>query len=323
MKVDLIIGAGQLGSRHLQGLLKLEQKQLIYVLDPSEESLKVAEQRAKEIPNMHDLHFITDWKDLPQVLDLVIVATGSGVRAAVATKLLESHTVHYLILEKVLFQDMDSYKEVGDLIASTKTKTWVNHPRRMFEHYHEIKSVLSEAKETVVYNIVGSNWGLACNGLHYVDLFAYLSGSAVASINMDWLDKTIHESKRANYIELTGTFTGKLENNDHFVVTSFDGSVPDFTMYISTYSHRWIIREGSGEIVYINKHNITEEKETKFSPEYQSTLTTKIAQSLFDEGTCALPTYEEACASHMPFVNEALSKYIEISGQQTTFCPIT
>ena len=32
----LLIGAGQLGSRHLQGLLKFKKKQFIYVLDKSE-----------------------------------------------------------------------------------------------------------------------------------------------------------------------------------------------------------------------------------------------------------------------------------------------
>ena len=45
----LLIGAGQLGSRHLQGLLKFQKKQFIYVLDRSEDSLTVAKKRAAEI----------------------------------------------------------------------------------------------------------------------------------------------------------------------------------------------------------------------------------------------------------------------------------
>ena len=44
MKISLIIGAGQLGSRHLQGLLKLTQEQVVYVLDPSNDSLSIAKQ---------------------------------------------------------------------------------------------------------------------------------------------------------------------------------------------------------------------------------------------------------------------------------------
>ena len=38
-KKIVIIAAGELGSRHLQGLLKLKKKQSIYVLDLSRKSL--------------------------------------------------------------------------------------------------------------------------------------------------------------------------------------------------------------------------------------------------------------------------------------------
>ena len=41
MKINVVIGAGQLGSRHLQGLLRLTIKQKIFVLEPSEVSLEL------------------------------------------------------------------------------------------------------------------------------------------------------------------------------------------------------------------------------------------------------------------------------------------
>lgn len=134
-----IIGAGQLGSRHLQGLLKSKSEQVIYVLDPSESSLKISRNRAQEIKNNHNLLFITDWNKLPNYLDLVIVSTGANVRSKVVSKLLTDFKVKNLILEKVLFQDLKSYSEINNLINKTKTPTWVNHPRRMFNHYQEIK----------------------------------------------------------------------------------------------------------------------------------------------------------------------------------------
>ena len=43
-----IIGAGQLGSRHLQGLKKAQLPMNIFVLDASEESLTICEQRYNE-----------------------------------------------------------------------------------------------------------------------------------------------------------------------------------------------------------------------------------------------------------------------------------
>ena len=44
-----IIGAGQLGSRHLQGLLSYKKESLnIFIIDPSDDSLFIAKQRALE-----------------------------------------------------------------------------------------------------------------------------------------------------------------------------------------------------------------------------------------------------------------------------------
>ena len=45
-----IIGAGQLGSRHLQGLAKLQLPCQVHVVDPSPKSLEVARQRFAETP---------------------------------------------------------------------------------------------------------------------------------------------------------------------------------------------------------------------------------------------------------------------------------
>ena len=131
MKSNLIIGAGQLGSRHLQGLLKLESEQNVYVLDTSVESLKISEERSKEIPHNHKIVFTTSWNYLPKAFDLVVMATGAYVRSKVTQHLLENHKVNNLVLEKILFQDLGSYKTVKDLVTKTQTSTWVNHPRRM------------------------------------------------------------------------------------------------------------------------------------------------------------------------------------------------
>ena len=45
----ILIGAGELGSRHLQGLVKVNHMLNIWVIDPSSESLARAEERLEEI----------------------------------------------------------------------------------------------------------------------------------------------------------------------------------------------------------------------------------------------------------------------------------
>lgn len=320
----LIIGAGQLGSRHLQGLLKLTQEQVIYVLDPSKDALRVAKERANEISHSHDLNFISDWDTLPKEFNLVIVATGANVREKVVTQLVEGYRVNNLVLEKILFQNLKSYDKILLLLKNTKTPTWINHPRRMMDHFQQIKKTITNSNEQITFHAVGSNWGLASSALHFIDLCAFLTDSTIETIDMDWIDKTVHDSKRPNCIEFTGSVKGKMKNNSNFLITSLDGELAEPTIFVSTNSNRWIIQEGRAQkIIHLSKENSFNEKITPFITEFQSTLTTKIANDIFELGSCNLPSYEEACTSHIPFIEASLKKYIEITGIETNICPIT
>jgi hypothetical protein len=324
MKINLIIGAGQLGSRHLQGLLRLQQEQLIYVMDPSESSLSIAKDRAKEIENQSTINYTTNWETLPAELDLVIVATGANVRSKVVSQLLKNYKVKNLVLEKILFQELASYSEIGKLITATNTPTWVNHPRRMAEHHIKIKEIIAKSNEKIIFNAVGSNWGLACNALHLIDLFSFLANSSVDKIDLNWIDANILESKRANCIELTGSVKGTLKNGSNFNVSSLEGEIGDITICVFTNSNRWIIQEGSAQkIIHLSKQNNFNEEITSFTTEFQSTLTTRIAFDLFKSENCNLPTYKQACESHFLFIEATLKKYTEITGIETTICPIT
>jgi N,N'-diacetyllegionaminate synthase len=66
MKTSLIIGAGQLGSRHLQGLVKYAGQLEIYVLDPSTVSLKVTDPKESQFEMLKKLEL-----DFEGYLDLL------------------------------------------------------------------------------------------------------------------------------------------------------------------------------------------------------------------------------------------------------------
>lgn len=320
----LLIGAGQLGSRHLQGLLKFQKKQFIYVLDRSEDSLTVAKERATEIESKHIVNYVSEWKSIPFELDLVIVATGASVRAKLVAKLLKSYNVKNLVLEKVLFQDLKSYSEIGDLIKASGTPTWVNHPRRMFKHYLDIKNKISKNEEVVNFQIFGGNWDLACNALHFIDLINFLSGSEVLNLDFGEIDNNIIKSKRPNCIELTGSFSGVLKNGNRFNISSLEGAYEDITITILTKSSRWIVQEGAAQrIIYLGKENNFNEIIDSFTNEYQSTLTTRIINDILIEGNTSLPNYDEACSSHIPFIKGTLESYNRISDSNNLICPIT
>lgn len=323
MKKLLIVGAGQLGSRHLQGLVKLPGGNKIYIIDPSEDALGNAHIRANEIQHSHDIYFFQNWSELPNSFDLAIVATNSIIRERITRQLLESFHVTFLILEKVLFPNLTAYHQIAELLEKNQTPCWVNHPRRMFEHYQQAKQNLLPNVPTT-FQAVGGNWGLGCNGLHLLDIFSYLDGSKLLSINTDFLDDVIHTSKREGYIEFTGTIFGEFSSGSTFQITSWVGTPSPITVTIFQSNTRYVIQEsGTPQVIRLCHDSNYKSEIQEFTALYQSTLTTNLAAQLFETMKCDLPRFDESRLIHEKFIAALLSKYNQLTNRENTICPIT
>lgn len=324
MKKVCVVGSGQLGSRHIQGLLRSNFDFMLYVLDVSVTSLALARERAAEVDHRKQIIFISSWSELPPELDVVIVATNSNVREAVVVRLLDGRSIQFLILEKVLFQRIESFHIVANLIDKKRVKTWVNHPRRMFGHYKKVGEEISRDKSPKMYYVIGGNWGLACNGLHFLDLISFFEKSDVERIETTYLDTAILESKRPGFIEFSGTLTGSFGNGAKFSITSLRGVASATTVFIGSSTNRWLIQEGGAFFSqYIGPANDFQVEMEPYVPEYQSSLTTTLIDELFEAGTCQLPSYNEASKTHIPFINALLEKYNILTGENSKVCPIT
>lgn len=203
-----IIGAGQLGSRHLQAMTLTNIPLSLEIVDPNQESLNTAEKRYKEMPPnplIKNITFHKDINDLYSTLDVVIVSTTSKCRHLVIEQLFAQKQVKYLILEKVLFPKLNDYDEVQKLLLKHKVKAWVNCGRRMMSFYRNLKDILQTEKNFVM-TVSGTNWGLACNSIHFLDIYAFLSNQDQFKFDIEYLDDNWINSKRSGYIEFTGSF---------------------------------------------------------------------------------------------------------------------
>jgi predicted dehydrogenase len=319
----ILIGAGQLGSRHLQGLLKLKGKNTIYVIDPSLDSLDIAKKRANEFVHQHIIHFKDNWKDLPDFFDLAIIATNANVREKVVMQLLCGYQIKNLILEKVLFQEIETFEKIATLLEKKNVRTWVNHARRSYKSYCNIKKQLN-SEIPKVYQITGGNWGLGCNGLHFIDLILYLSGSKISTLDSEWIDKQIIENKRKGFIEFTGTIKGQLENGSSFFITSLKNESSAITITIFDSTSRYIIQEGgTPQTLILKGENNFQPESFPFIVEFQSNLTTQLVEDILLTGECNLPSFAEACEAHKPFIKCLLNNYKTITGIETKILPIT
>ena len=84
-----IIGAGQLGSRHLQALSSVAEPLSIDVIDPSLDSLAIAKERFEAMPKIHT-HSVNYHQEILHDLniDIVIVASGAKPRRKIIENLL-------------------------------------------------------------------------------------------------------------------------------------------------------------------------------------------------------------------------------------------
>ncbi|MEP1094957.1 MAG: NAD-binding protein [Cyclobacteriaceae bacterium] len=321
-----IIGAGQLGSRHLQALALLQQKAKLFVIDPDDASLKVAKERFEEVSN-HELHECEYLRSLSEIhlhnLDLVVVATNAGRRSIVITELLSRIKVKFLILEKFLFQSEIEYRETEKLISESGTKCYVNCPRRAFSSYNRVKEILSsDESDYLKLEIVGNNWGLGCNGIHFVDLYHFLTNEIIEDYD-NGLDSGYLDSKRSGYIDFTGELSSA-GKNQRLVLTSFKEGEPNVSIRITKPMIRLVINETAGK-TWIEKmeENLWVVDEIPFQMEYQSQLTNGIAEDLFANGKCKLTSLNESIAMHLPFLRTLLAHYNDSNSESRTVCPIT
>lgn len=317
MKSVSIIGAGQLGSRHLQGLMKAQTELEVWVVDQSKESLKVAQGRCEEIQpdTAKVVHYSESIVDLPLNLDLVIVATGSKPRAAIVKSLLLHSTVSYLVLEKFLFTRLEEYDEIAKLLEEKNVKCWVNCPRRMWDAYTEIKALINP-QEPVIMEYHGQDWGMCCNSVHYVDIWMFLAGNSPIAVDLSEVEPCVFDSKRSGYIELMGREKFITDDGDELVLGCYASYSGSTIVKITNDGNEIIVDGGKKEWSF---NGIIH----SYKQVFQSERTGILADELFENGNCRLVRYVESVAYHKAYLSAVIDFVNKVQGTNRDSCPIT
>ena len=316
MKNVYIVGAGQLGSRHLQSLKLVSEPLRIFVIDPNMESLNVAKERFDAIPEgafQHSVQYCQGYENLNKKIDLAIVATNSNNRRSAIENLLCNSEVESLILEKILFSQVEDYDYIKKLLEKSGSKAWVNCCMRVMPFYQKIKEDFIGSE--ILYQVTGSQYGLITNVIHYLDHMAFLTNSLEYSIDTNYLEIEPIQSKRRGFLELNGTITAKFKNNSVGSFTCFSGGNSPTIVQISNHDTRFIVRESEGK-AWVSKNSSSwawSEIDSKIP--YQSEMTKNLVQDIFSLGSCALTSYNDSMKIHMPLV-KGLMKFLNEHGDK-------
>jgi hypothetical protein len=321
MKNIMIIGAGQLGSRHLQGALLSKYALNITVVDLSKDSLKVAESRAAEVNygNKDSKVNFSQTIESDLEVDICIIATTANVRFKVFEELVSKCTVDSVIFEKVLFQTEKEYTDTQVLLDSNNVNAWVNCPRRIFPAYQKIQQLLLNETELDM-TMVGKNWGMACNSIHFIDLFSFLTNSTDITIDFSQLDKHVVPSKRGGYYEVNGTIQGQNSKGQSFKLNCIESNNIESLVTFTSHNLKITVKETGGEYI-IEKNG--QEAVADYTPLYQSQLTHKNLEEIIDKSRSSLTSFRDSRQLHLPFI-AGIKKHIELDlGKSLSCCPIT
>lgn len=298
----LIAGAGQLGSRYLQGLSAIAVSLEIWVYDISQTSLQTASLRWNEVvgSSFHKVYFINKQQDLPDYFSLAIIATTADIRASLIEDLTKKIHVDYWVLEKVLGQNVDDLKKI-ELNIKNPLNVWVNTPRYQWGLYESIRNLYTGAEVLRAY--INDFTGIASNSIHFIDFYCRWGAKKIQNIDTRYLDATWRVSKRKNFYEVDGML----------IVNYFDGS----RLILDTQAHNsnngwhlsidgenWIINESNGVALSDMGRSVSG------STPLQSQLTGPMVEKILSGGAPPnLPTLAESSYQHHFFLSALLNHW--------------
>ena len=312
----LIIGAGQLGSRHLQGISKNKVALDLHILDPFQESIDKALVRFREI-STHKNHSLTThmtFESLPNYFDLVVIATTADVRAEATMQLLDVCGVKRIIFEKVLFQKEADFTSVNDLLVSRKIEGYVNCPRRQWDLFKDLKSLISG--RTFLMDVEGGGWGFACNSIHMVDLASFLGAGSDYEITFSSIEENMESSKRNGFYELNGRMVYSFIRGHKLSINCRKVKEPV----------KLTIRTSDFEVEVTEHAGVSTLKRSDHKPRfYKVPVQSELSQLYVGAETdkLELTSYEESKSLHIPMLREFSKSFPCNVGQTAWVCPIT
>jgi hypothetical protein len=270
-----IIGVGNIGMRYVQGVSKKLPEAQLFLVDSPE--------RVKELANLElsNVTLLTSVDDIEDAIDLCVVATSCAPRLAIYKKCLALNP-RYIILEKYLFSSREEFEEC---LTLKRVPTFVNqwmYGSKTFD------CLFKEDPKSVT--LTGSGWGLACNAVHWMDVFKRHMNITHLQVSDDTAITKIFPSKRAGYEEIYGelVFVDKdsdktfqlIDNGDPSLVGGQEIKVDD-------------------RVYWFDYSAISLDGKVLSNFPYFSDLIGDIVGDILDKGECQLPCLEESISQHL------------------------
>jgi predicted dehydrogenase len=251
-----------------------------------------------------------------------IAATVASRRTSIVRELLDRGRVRYAVLEKVLVQRPQDLAAMADMLDKAAARAWVNCPRRLSDFYVRLREVF-ERGGPLRMAVQGGAWDPGCNAIHFIDLYAFLTGAPIAAVDTSRLDPRWYPSKREGFREIAGTLVVHFDGGGRLELHSQAESSAPTLVTLQCREGQATIWEKAGRA----QLGLAREKwrldEVDLRIAYQSEQTHLLAERLLESGQCDLPTYAESAALHAPLLTALLIWTRGTLGEPLDAVPIT
>jgi len=176
-----IVGHGRMGERHVAAARSLGHE-VVGIVDPRLE----ARQRAVDVATYEDLDGLLS----TTTPDCLVVATTADSHAPLVIDAARAGVGH-ILCEKPMATSLAECDAMLAACAATGARLAVNHQMRFLPHYLALREVVDgiDFGGWTSITAVTGNVGLAMNGVHYFELFRWLSGEPLSTVSA-WFDDT-------------------------------------------------------------------------------------------------------------------------------------
>ena len=300
-----IIGMGNIGMRYLQSIVSQDKESVIFCYDimPNFKDRVISFLIENQLP-IKSIHFSTSLEKNLEKVDsktIVLITTTADKREDIILDFAIKKP-RLIITEKLVCNSRKAYSALLASLEEIKFKNiLVNFfPRNQLFFQDLYKNIIKNEKFNMHVSI--PKLGLACNGIHFIDMFLLLSDSLEYKISKTFYNES-YKQKRDGYYDFSGLIN--VESNISTLTLSDDYSDQD--QLISFYGnslvyHFFMIREfavrvedGKTEIINYPLNHVSE-------------YIFKEIHSFVNDNTSNLPNIFDSYSSH-----SVLFDFIEIN----------
>ena len=315
----LIVGVGNIGKRHLEALLNSKHSLNIHLVDPVlSTNNKLLINQSNFDYKKKKIFFYKTLNTVPAKIFLTILSTTANYRIKIIKHLIKNNNVKYWIIEKPLCQSLKDLRYIEETFC--KRNSWVNLS-------YDSNNFLLSLKKTIKKNklgnllVTGKNWGLACNSIHYLQLFTnYFQSPKLTHTKIQL--KHWYKTRRKGIYDVHGKI--ELHFNNNYSCTFIDNyeenskeKIKKNCMIFYSKNKKLIINEGE------KTTSFGKTKKQKISLPRVSRDIIIVLDSLIKKSTCALPLVSSCTTNQRLLLNIFIDSWNHIKKNKNKNVPIS